>query len=44
VDFANLMKFLKKTELPEKFELPDRRGFSLTAKRRSPCTLSNPHL
>jgi len=28
-DFANFVKFLKKTEVLEKSELPDKRGFEL---------------
>jgi len=28
-DFANFTEILKKTKLPEKFELPDKRGFEL---------------
>jgi len=34
-DFTNFRKFPKKTELPEKFELPGKRGFQLTATRRT---------
>jgi len=32
--FMNFTKLPKKTELPEKFELRDQRGFKLTEKRR----------
>jgi len=33
--FANLMKFQKKVKLPERFELPDKRGFELLETRRA---------
>jgi len=33
-DFANFAKFPKKTELPEKFELTEKRGFELTGKKK----------
>ena len=33
--FANLIKFLKKAELLEKFELPDNRGFKLPENQKA---------
>jgi len=32
-DFVNFMKLMEKTELPDKFKLPAKRGFQLTEKR-----------
>ena len=40
--FANSAKLQKKTVLPEKFELMDKSGFELRAKRRAPCPPANP--
>jgi len=41
-DVANFTKLLKKTKLPEKFELPNKRGFKLMEERsREPQ--DNPH-
>ena len=43
-DFANFTKLAKKTELLEKFELPDKRGFELTEMRKKDsCPLASPH-
>jgi len=41
MDFVNFRK-LKKTELLDKFELPDRRGFKLTEMRKSFLPPSQP--
>jgi len=44
MDFANVTKLLKKTELPEKFELLAKRGFELIEKRKiDSCPLAIPH-
>jgi len=42
--FANFTKFLKKAELPEEFELLDKRGFELleNEKPRAPCPRPTP--
>jgi len=44
VAFTNFTKLLKKTELPDKFELLAKRGFKLTEKRRpQSCSLARPN-
>jgi len=44
LEFANFAKFLKKTKLPEKLELLEKRRFELTEKRKKDsCSLANPH-
>jgi len=42
-NFANFAKFLRKTEILEKFKLPNKRGFELMEKRiQDSCPAANP--
>ena len=44
-EIADFMKLLKKTKLPEKFELPDKRQFELMEMRKKDsCPAANPQL
>jgi len=46
MDFMNFVKLLEKTKLPEKFELPSKRGFETTEmrKKKNSSCLANPTL
>ena len=40
---ANFKKFPKKTELPVKFEIPDKRGLLTETRQKDSCPPANPH-